>query len=265
MFRLDDLRYDDGRFARFAPRRDLPALIELYEANYVRLLNLAPDLETMLPRGGLPRGGLPGHARPSDGRGSADWDGRFAEDTLGKFTMVSRVAGAMDLHLTVIERQRFTTTVNLSYVFAYEQRDERSRASSQAAAQHEASWPGARLPLRDERGVAYAGITCVDNLDVGDGDLVLEPNARLCVYHDVRAVELLSHYRRRRVRAVYPWRRGRMPEVDRRWGANRFVGKWLKFCLHQGHLFLAGVSDRSARIDSMVREGRGQPRQRASD
>ena len=29
-----------------------------------------------------------------------------------------------------------------------------------------------------------------------------------------------------------------MPEIDRKWNTNLFLLKWLKFCIHQGHLFL---------------------------
>ena len=66
----------------------------------------------------------------------------------------------------------------------------------------------------------------------------LEPNARICVYHDVRAAELVSHCRRKRSRKVNPWQRGRMPDLERRWEMNWFLRKWLRFCAHQGHLFL---------------------------
>ena len=69
-------------------------------------------------------------------------------------------------------------------------------------------------------------------------NLALEPNARVCVYHDVRAAELVSHCRRKRTRKARAWIRGRMPELDRRWEMNRFLYKWLKFCSNQGHIFL---------------------------
>ncbi len=139
--------------SRFHPAPDLAALIELYESNYVRLMRLAPELESM--------------------------DG----------TVVSRVAGALDLYLTVDERFKFTTSVLLTYRFQ-------------------------------------------------DDELSLEPRARLFVYHDVRSAEVVSHHRRRRDRAIHSWRRGRMPEVERRYRMNRFLNKWLRFCAHQGHLFL---------------------------
>lgn len=144
---------------RATKRRDLAALISLYESNYVRLIRLAPELDRI--------------------------DG----------TVVSRVAEALDLFLTIEERFKYTTTINLTYRFDH------------------------------------------------DTHHALEPDARICIYHDVRAVEILSHCRRRRSRKVRAWRRGRMPEVDRKWEMNRFLAKWLTFCTHQGHLFLAATAN----------------------
>lgn len=148
-----------SQFALSSPARfqthDLAALIALYESNYVRLMRLAPDLTQI------------------------------------KGTVVSRVAGALDLFMSVDDCFKYTTTLKLTYRFR-------------------------------------------------DGEeFALEPNARICVYHDVRCVELVSHCRRSRPREVLPWRRQRMPELDRRWEMNRFLLKWLRFCTHQGHLFLS--------------------------
>ena len=149
------IRLAGERLARFQESRDLAALINLYEANYVRLARLAPELERI------------------------------------EGPVVSRVQGALDLYLNVVERHAYTTTLDLTYLF------------------ETATGP------------------------------VLEPNARVRVYHDVRAVELLSHCRRRRSRRHLPRQRGRrMPEVDRKWETNRFLLKWLRFCTHQGHMFL---------------------------
>ena len=149
------IRLADERLARFQKPRDLAALIRLYEANYIRLARLVPELD--------------------------HFDG----------SVVSRVAGALDLYLTVVERHDYTTVLDLTYLF-----------------------------------------------ETPEGP-VREPNARVCVYHDVRAAELLSHCRRRRSRQHPVRQRGRrMPEVDRKWEVNRFLLKWLKFCTHQGHLFL---------------------------
>ena len=151
------VRIDSERQARFGVR-DIAGLIRIYEANYVRLSKLVPDLTAC--------------------------DG----------AMISRVAGALDLHLRIIERQPYTTSLVLTYLFA----------------------------SRDSR--------------------VPEPNARINVYHDVRAVEVVSHCRRRRSYGTRPWAPGRMPELDRKWQMNRFLLKWLRFCTHQGHLFLPGVT-----------------------
>ena len=108
-------------------QRDLPALIDLYEGNYLRVMRLLPELETL------------------------------------EGSLVSRVAGALSLYATIEERFKYTTTLSLTYRF------------------------------NDESGIA------------------LEPNARVCVYHDVRAAELVSHCRRKRRRKPRTWLRGRMP------------------------------------------------------
>ena len=148
---------DEAGRTRFGTR-DLAGLIRIYEANYVRLSKLVPD--------------------PA------------ACDR----AMISRVAGALDLHLGIIERQPHTTSLVLTY----------------------------RFTSRD-------GCT-------------FEPNARINVYHDVRAAEVVSHCRRRKSHASRSWTPGRMPELDRKWRMNRFLLKWLRFCTFQGHLFIPGVT-----------------------
>lgn len=74
----------------------------------------------------------------------------------------------------------------------------------------------------------------------------LEPRARIQIYHDVRCAEVVSHCRRRRSRQFLGWRRGYMPEVQRRWTMNRFLNKWLRFCAYQGHIFLDCTSSQVA-------------------
>ncbi|NIR28364.1 MAG: DUF1249 domain-containing protein [Gammaproteobacteria bacterium] len=134
--------------------RDLSGLIDMYTGNYFRLMRLVPELDDL-------------HG-----------------------TRVSRVAGALDLYLTVLERWKYTTTIALTY----------------------------RFP--DMAGE------------------VAEPNARIRVYHDVKAVEVLSHCRRRHRPVGHGWRRGHKPELNHKWELNRFLNKWLGFCLRQGHIFL---------------------------
>ena len=64
--------------------RSLGSLIDLYESNYYRLLRLVPELRCI------------------------------------EGTVVSRVAGALDLYLTVHEQQRYTTILSLTYWFGDE-------------------------------------------------------------------------------------------------------------------------------------------------
>ena len=134
--------------------RNLASLISLYESNYFRLMRLAPDLN-----------GFEG-------------------------TVVSRVAGTLDLYLVVLEHQKYTTIVTLTYQFLEEDQ------------------------------------------------IVLEPNARISICHDVRTAEVLSHCRRKRSRIISHSRYQRMPDLHRKWELNRFLQKWLGFCHMQGHLFL---------------------------
>jgi uncharacterized protein YqiB (DUF1249 family) len=146
-------------------RRTLGGLISIYESNYIRMMRLAPELDHM--------------------------NGAY----------VSRVAGALDLYLSVLERFKFTTTLCLTYRF------------------------------QDE-----------DPLDPGYQQDVFEPRARIRIYHDARAVEVISHCRRKASRTVQPWSQGQLPELDRKWELNRFLQKWLGFCHRQGHLFLRCTS-----------------------
>lgn len=133
--------------------RTLASLLDLQECSYRRLRRLAPGL-----------------ARLDGGE-------------------VSRVAGALDLHLTVIERQRYTTTLNLTYRLA------------------------------------------------GEGGEVCEPNLIARVYHDARLVEAVSHSRRHPARQA-PCRRREAPtELEAKWELNRFLQRWLGYCLRQGHVF----------------------------
>ena len=144
--------------AAFRTTRDekhaLSELLELYEGNYYLLNRLVPQLDAM------------------------------------SGTRLSRVQGAQDLYLTVLERFRYTTTVSLTYAFPE------------------------------------------------DDELIVEPNARIAIYHAARAVELLSHSRRPRIYRFRPARPGYTPQLDRKWEMNRFLCKWLRYCTHQGHLFL---------------------------
>lgn len=104
-------------------------------------------------------------------------------DRLGDHA-VSRVAGCIDLHLTVVERARYTTTLRLTYVF------------TDAGQQH------------------------------------CEPDLRIRVQHDARTAEAME-VRMARGRYRFDARR----TLQRSWQRNRFLHKWLGYCLYRGHSF----------------------------
>ena len=64
-----------------------------------------------------------------------------------------------------------------------------------------------------------------------EGEILFEPDLHLKVYHDARVVEVQQFHSRRR---------GSMYMADmleQKWLMNRFLYKWLGYCLYQGHYF----------------------------
>lgn len=60
-----------------------------------------------------------------------------------------------------------------------------------------------------------------------------DPNAVFRVYHDARQLEIVDL-----TQHILPTERlYEAPGLLNKWKANLFVGKWLAFCLHQGHRF----------------------------
>ena len=99
---------------------------------------------------------------------------------------ISVVPGCMDLHLQIIERSKFTTTVRMTYHFFEHQQ------------------------------------------------LIAEPDLKLRIYHDARLVEVLAgHLKHGRQRLDH------LPAtaLKLKWRLNRFLYKWLGYCLHLGHEF----------------------------
>ncbi|EHQ52035.1 hypothetical protein ECTPHS_05040 [Ectothiorhodospira sp. PHS-1] len=135
--------------------RSFAALMDLYEANYIRLRQLSPELRSQ-------RGAL-----------------------------VSRVAGAMDLYLEVIESCPYTTTLILTYHFEGDEGRHRRKS----------------------------------------------PNLHLRVYHDARQVEVMGCACRRSGEEVSLGDHPDWQALEHRWRFNRFLYKWLGYCLHQGHRF----------------------------
>lgn len=136
--------------------RSLADLMSIYECNYIRLRQLIPDFENLADR------------------------------------CISRADGALDIHLRVLERSKYTTTFKLTYFFS------------------------------DDFGRFPA------------------PDLQIRIYHDARLAEVLT---------CGPTRGKRQPAYDRRrlqyspeekWRINRFLQKWLGYCLRQGHRFPAG-------------------------
>jgi len=64
-----------------------------------------------------------------------------------------------------------------------------------------------------------------------DGKLLFEPDLHLKVYHDARVVEV----QQLTSRAHGPMYIAEL--IDHKWRMNRFLYKWLGYCLHQGHYF----------------------------
>jgi len=126
----------------------LTGLMALYEENYIRLRTLAPRLADM-----------PGQA-------------------------VSRVDGCVDLHLDIRERARYTTTLNLTWLFT-------------------------------DGGVQRR-----------------EPDLTVRLCHDARTAEVLELSLRTRLA-----QRGARRTLAICWQRNRFLHKWLAYCLRRGHSF----------------------------
>ncbi len=131
-------------------------LMDLYERNYMLVRRLSP----MLPA-------APCHT-------------------------ISKVEGGLDLHLSVLERHRYTTDLRLTYEFS--------------------------------RG-------CQNRQ---------EPNLSIRVYHDARVAEVLAAHLRHRPPFHFP-SEGHV-DLSSRWRANRFLFKWLSYCLHQGHAFAGSAA-----------------------
>jgi hypothetical protein len=128
-------------------------LMELYETNYIRLRNLVPELDTM----------------PA--------------------VAISCVPGALDLHLRLLERCRFTTTLGLTYHF------------------------------HEEEGVFPA------------------PDIKVRIYHDAQVAEVIACGRRRGLPHAEYNRLHHHYSLTEKWRMNRFLHKWLGYCLRQGHRF----------------------------
>jgi uncharacterized protein YqiB (DUF1249 family) len=86
-----------------------------------------------------------------------------------------------------------------------------------------------------------------------DDSVVLEPDITLRIYHDAHQAEVLTgHLKHGRLHYDH------IPEETMaiKWKLNRFLYKWLGFCLHLGHTFTA-TADRPMpehSVDELLRE-----------
>jgi len=103
---------------------------------------------------------------------------------------VSRVCGALDLHLTVLARSSYTSTVHITYY------------------------------LEDRNGVMRPN-----------------PDLRLRIYYDALQAEALSCSCRWLSNKMRTQTMGLRAGLAGKWTMNRFLYKWLWYCLRQGHAF----------------------------
>lgn len=132
------------------PAKDFVSLMDMYEDNFIKLRKLIPQLEQI------------------------------------EHHCVSSVPGHLDLHLKIIERSRYTTTLILSYCFEEQQ------------------------------------------------SLQMQPNLKIRVYHDAGLAEVMSgrlHHGRLLLEHLPS------DALKQKWQLNRFLSKWLKYCLRQRHGF----------------------------
>ncbi len=64
-----------------------------------------------------------------------------------------------------------------------------------------------------------------------DDQLLFEPDLHLKIYHDARVVEVQQFHSRSRGPMVMA------NIIEQKWHMNRFLYKWLGYCLYQGHYF----------------------------
>lgn len=138
--------------------------MELYETNYILFRRLCPELDRLTP------------------------------------SAVSIAEGALDLHLRIVERSRYTTTVKLTYHFENDK--------------------GRSIP---------------------------EPDLRLRIYHDARQVEVLRSSARRSIDSSGIEAPLDESELAAKWKLNRFLYKWLRYCLYQKHRFAENGRDLNPR------------------
>ena len=140
----------DGYGCEEVTPRGYVSLMDLYENNFIRLRKLIPNLADI------------------------------------ETNAISRVPGCQDVHIYIIERSKYTTTLRMTYLFA------------------------------DSEKVAA------------------EPDLKIRIYHDAGLVEVVAghlHHGRQRLEHLPA------TALKLKWRLNRFLYKWLGYCLYLGHAF----------------------------
>lgn len=99
--------------------------------------------------------------------------------------------------------------------------------------------------LEQSRYTTMIRLTHAFRPDVGDALGCLDPDARLCVYHDAMQVEVLDLCQT----ALPIYRHYAQPALDAKWKANVFLARWLGYCIRQGHCFGPGGSATLQAVD----------------
>ncbi len=91
-----------------------------------------------------------------------------------------------------------------------------------------------RCPYTSQLNLTY-------QFDDDAGSPIAEPNLRIRVYHDARQAEVMTAHLRHH--AAFSNDLADAVRLDRaslyrRWRINRFLYKWLSYCLRQGHRFI---------------------------
>jgi uncharacterized protein YqiB (DUF1249 family) len=66
---------------------------------------------------------------------------------------------------------------------------------------------------------------------------VAEPDLRIRIYHDARLAEVMAAQLRQRPEFQVTEQEWQQTPLLARWHVNRFLYKWLNYCLYQGHRF----------------------------
>ncbi|MEM7610198.1 MAG: DUF1249 domain-containing protein [Pseudomonadota bacterium] len=155
--------------------RSFAGLMSVYESNFIRLTRLVPELHKITG------------------------------------TACSHSDADLPLHLDVIERTRYTCTLQLTYLFAGD----------------------------DDQLSPVSGL-----VDVGQtGALLADPDLRLRVYFDGHLAEVMSLTSNHRHAVLRRIAASHSEELDLRWRRNMMLNKWLEFCLDAGHQLVQSSPD----------------------